>query len=68
MFFWTESKECRRGVLEVRSRVINRGKTVLMAVDNVSLPADIVEMQFPKNLPGIGAQLVEATPAALPAA
>ncbi|MBU6120430.1 mechanosensitive ion channel family protein [Hymenobacter siberiensis] len=68
VFFWTESEEYRRGVLELRSRVMNRVKTVLMAADNVSLPADIVEMQFPKNLPELRVRIIDQAPAGPPAA
>ncbi|MFC6223023.1 mechanosensitive ion channel family protein [Hymenobacter artigasi] len=68
VFFWTESEEYRRGVLELRSRVMNRVKTVLMAADNVSLPADIVEMQFPKNLPELRVRVIDQAPASTPAA
>ena len=68
VFFWTESEGCRRGVLKLRSRVRNRVKAVLMAVDNMSLPADIVEMQFPQNLPELRVRLVHQAQTGPPAA
>ena len=63
VFFWAESEEYRRGVLELRSRLMNRVKSILMAADNVSLPSDIVELQFPKTLPPIQVQVVGQAPA-----
>jgi small conductance mechanosensitive channel len=68
VFFWAESEEYRRGVLELRSRVMNRVKTVLIAADNVSLPSDIVEVQFPKNMPELRVRLADADQAARPPA
>ncbi|WP_210516058.1 mechanosensitive ion channel family protein [Hymenobacter terricola] len=59
VFFWAKSEEYRRGVLQLRSRLLNRVKTVLMAADNVSLPSDIVEVQFPKTLPELRVRLMD---------
>ena len=44
VFFWANAAEYRRGVLELRSRLMNRVKTTLLASENVSLPSDIVEV------------------------
>ena len=62
VFFWADSDDYRRGVLKLRSRLMNRVKAELMAAENVSLPSDIVEVQFPKTLPELRVQLVEAAP------
>ncbi|MDQ2770940.1 MAG: mechanosensitive ion channel family protein [Bacteroidota bacterium] len=62
VFFWAESDEYRRGVLELRSRIMNGVKAELMAADNVSLPSDIVELQFPQKMPELQVRVVEAAP------
>lgn len=66
VFFWAEAEEYRRGVLELRSRLINRIKNTLMAADNVSLPSDIVEVQFPKSLPELRVRLTGTEPLPTP--
>lgn len=60
VYFWAAAEEYRRGVLELRSRVMNRVKNTLLAADNVSLPSDIVQVQFPKSLPELRVRLVDA--------
>ena len=60
VFFWANAEEYRRGVLELRSRLMNRVKSSLLAADNVSLPSDIVEVQFPKTMPELHVRLVDA--------
>ena len=71
VFFWAASEQYRRGVLELRSRVMTRVKNTLMAAAEVSLPADITEIQFPKELPVLPVALQSPAapgPAATPAA
>ena len=60
MFFWANAEEYRRGVLELRSRLMNRVKSTLLAAENVSLPSDIVEVQLPKILHELRVRLVDA--------
>ena len=51
-------------MLQLRSRLLNRVRATLMAADNVSLPSDIVELQFPTTLPELRVQLTGAAPPA----
>ncbi len=67
VFFWAQAEEYRRGVLELRSRVMNRVKNTLMADAHVSLPSDIVEVQFPKTLPELRVHLTGPAAAGAPA-
>ncbi len=46
IFFWTTTDDYRRGVLELRSDVMDRTKTVL-AANGYSLPPDIIEIRLP---------------------
>ncbi|WP_051719102.1 mechanosensitive ion channel family protein [Hymenobacter sp. IS2118] len=46
VFFWTTTDDYRRGVLELRSNVMDRTKTVL-AANGYSLPPDIIEIRLP---------------------
>lgn len=46
IFFWTTTDDYRRGVLELRSDVMDRTKTVLVA-NGYSLPPDIIEIRLP---------------------
>ena len=64
VYFWAATEQYRRGVLELRSRLITRVKNTLMAAKEVSLPADITEIQFPKQLPVLRVELQRAAPAA----
>ena len=68
VYFWAATEQYRRGVLELRSRLITRVKNTLMAAKEVSLPADITEIQFPKQLPVLRVELQGAAPATAPAA
>ena len=46
VMFWTESDDYRRGVLELRSQVMDRTKIVLVE-NGYSLPPDIIEIRLP---------------------
>ncbi|OGX91135.1 mechanosensitive ion channel family protein [Hymenobacter coccineus] len=48
VFFWTTTDDYRRGVLELRSEVMDRTKTVL-AANGYSLPPDIIEVRLPSS-------------------
>ncbi len=52
IFFWTSTEDYRRGVLELRSAVMDRTKTVL-AENGFSLPPDIIEIRLPGFQPAL---------------
>jgi small-conductance mechanosensitive channel len=56
VFFWTETDDYRRGVLELRSRVMNRVKTSLMA-GGYALPPEIIELRLPAKMPPVPVQV-----------
>ncbi len=65
VMFWTQTDDYRRGTLELRSRIMDRVKTALQA-NGFGLPADIVELQFPKKPVAVtvsSADLPATTPA-----
>ncbi len=45
VFFWVHTDDFRRGMLETRSRLINKVKTILEE-NGFNLPADITELKF----------------------
>ncbi|GAA4381153.1 mechanosensitive ion channel family protein [Hymenobacter koreensis] len=56
VFFWTDTSDYRRGVLELRSRVMNRVKSVLLA-EGYALPPDILELRLPPKMPPVPVQV-----------
>ena len=57
VFFWTDSEDYRRGTLELRSRVMDRTKTVL-AQNGYSLPPDITEIRLPSFQKALPIELI----------
>ena len=57
VLFWTDSEDYRRGVLELRSRVMDRTKTVL-AKNGYSLPPDITEIRLPSFQKALPIELI----------
>ncbi|SMB99367.1 MscS Mechanosensitive ion channel [Hymenobacter roseosalivarius DSM 11622] len=57
VLFWTSSDDYRRGVLELRSRVMDRTKTSL-AKKGFSLPPDIIEVRLPSFQPALPIELI----------
>ena len=64
VFFWADTKDYRRSVLELRSRVMTRVKTALMA-NGYALPPDILELRLPNKMPAIPIQVAVAQPGTL---
>ena len=60
VFFWAEAEEYKRGVLELRSRLMNRAKAVLLAAGQLARPSDAVAVRLPEGLPALRVRLVPA--------
>lgn len=66
VFFWTDTDDYRRGVLELRSRVMNRVKKTLLA-NGYALPPEILELRLPAKMPAVPVQVAVAPAGSLPA-
>ena len=64
VFFWADTEDYRRGVLELRSRVMTRVKIALMA-NGYALPPDILELRLPNKMPAVPIQVAVAQPGTL---
>ena len=64
VFFWANTEDYRRGVLELRSRVMTRVKIALMA-NGYALPPDILELRLPAKMPAVPVQVGMAAPGTL---
>lgn len=67
VYFWTDTDDYRRGVLELRSRVMNRVKSALLA-GGYALPPDILELRLPATMPAVPVQVALADKSSLPSA
>lgn len=66
VFFWTDTSDYRRGVLELRSRLMDRVKNTLLA-NGYALPPEILELRLPAKMPAVPVQVAVAAPGSLPA-
>ncbi len=67
VLFWTQTDDYRRGTLELRSRVMDRVKTILQT-NGYGLPADIIELQFPSKPVAVAVDVAGGSGGALPTA
>lgn len=62
VYFWTDTSDYRRGVLELRSRIMNRVKNALLT-NGYALPPEILELRLPPKMPAVPVQVALVPPA-----